>query len=210
MAETANKNIKASSPGEGTSAVLPAAAAQEANAKAPPHRVHVPPSSPIGGPNGLGVDGELLQRHSLDRCRRAGHREIEGRSASEPHKDPSPAEQKYVQGAITCMEATVRSLDTVYKGREMNFKDADELQRSIWNPFKGSTDFGESVKEFLKTLPGLSIGGAGGLTLASMLQTQPAIFWGLGVIQSLCKRDFSRISEAGIHKKARNALKPGV
>lgn len=96
-------------------------------------------------------------------------------------QDPSAQEQEYVRGAITCMEATVRSLDTVYKGRELNFKDSDELRTLYLESVKGSLDFGEGAKDFLKSLPGLSIGGAGGLTLASMLQAQPVTLWGVGI-----------------------------
>ncbi len=96
-------------------------------------------------------------------------------------KEPDPKEQEYVLSAIACIEATVRSLDTIYKGRELNFKENEELRKVYLESIKGNLEFGESAREFLKTLPGLSIGGAGGLTLASALNISGITLWGIGI-----------------------------
>jgi len=90
-------------------------------------------------------------------------------------------ENEYVLGAIACMEASMRSLDTAYKGRELNFQENEKLREVYLQSVRDGTDFGKTAKDYLKSLPGMSIGGAGGITLASLLPPSKPMIWGVTV-----------------------------
>ena len=91
-------------------------------------------------------------------------------------------ENKYVLNTIACIESSMRSLDTAYKGRNLNFQENEKLREVYLESVREGFDYGKKAKDFLTSLPGASIGGAGGITLASLLQTaQPLVIWGVGI-----------------------------
>lgn len=94
------------------------------------------------------------------------------------------SEEKYVNLALLTMEASLRSLDTVYKGREINFQENQELRRGYLDSVKQSLEFGEKAKDFLKSLPTMVIGSAGGVTVAQALNKNLSELqlWGIGLV----------------------------
>lgn len=72
------------------------------------------------------------------------------------------AEKQYVATTISAIQATRRSLDTVYKGRDLNFDENKELRSAYLESIKEGIDFGKKAQDFLKSLPAMTIAGAGG------------------------------------------------
>jgi hypothetical protein len=89
-------------------------------------------------------------------------------------------EREYVISAIATMDASLRSLDTIYKGRELNFEENQKLRSSYLNSVKENLDFGNKAKDFLKSLPAMTIGSAGGITVAEALGASGIQLWGIG------------------------------
>lgn len=75
-------------------------------------------------------------------------------------------ENKYVDRVIAAMNASLRSIHTIYKGRNLNFDENEELRAAYLKSMKESIDYGFRVKDILKSLPAASLGAAGGLTFA--------------------------------------------
>jgi hypothetical protein len=71
-------------------------------------------------------------------------------------------EQQYVTTTIAAIQSTRRSLDTIYKGRELNFNENKELRSAYLDSIKEGIDFGKKAQDFLKSLPAMTIAGAGG------------------------------------------------
>ncbi len=91
-------------------------------------------------------------------------------------------ENEYVLNAIACVEASMRSLDTVYKGRQLNFQENEKLREVYLESVREGFDYGKKAKDFFTSLPGASIGGAGGITLISLLgETKPTVLWGVTI-----------------------------
>jgi len=92
-------------------------------------------------------------------------------------------EQEYVIGAIVVIEATMRTLDTIYKGRELNFKENDKLRDINLNNIQEALQFGKSAKDFLKSLPTMAIAsGAGVITLNQLVSSLPSwVLWSVGL-----------------------------
>jgi hypothetical protein len=80
-----------------------------------------------------------------------------------------PLELKYVSGAKAMVQSSLRSFDTIYKGRELNFEENEKMRSAYLDTVKENLDFGNKAKDLLKSLPTMTIGSAGGVTLASIL-----------------------------------------
>lgn len=91
-------------------------------------------------------------------------------------------EQKYVISAIATMEASRRSLDTVFKGRELNFQENEKLRSAYLDSVKESLAFGEKAKDFLKSIPSMTIGAAGGVTVSQALNISGVSLWAIGLL----------------------------
>lgn len=95
---------------------------------------------------------------------------------------PDPREKRYINGAIPTMSSCLRSLDTIYKGRQLNFDEVDKIRDVYLKNVKENLEFGKSAKDFLKSLPTMSISTAGGLSLIQILgPVSSQILWGLGL-----------------------------
>ncbi len=89
-------------------------------------------------------------------------------------------EKEYVYSALAAMEATLRNLAVIYKGRELNFQENEKLRATYLESIRENLDFGNKAKDFLKSLPAMSIGGAGSITVAKSLGSDiPS--WALGI-----------------------------
>lgn len=100
------------------------------------------------------------------------------------------AEQQYVSEAVATIEATLRSLDVIYKGRELNFEENQKLRDAYMETMKENIDFGTKAQDFMKSLPTMAITGAGtaipfGNYLADLLNVPDgqmgAFIWALGL-----------------------------
>lgn len=78
-------------------------------------------------------------------------------------------ERKYVNSAIATMEATLRSLDIIHKGRNLNFEENEKLRKASLDLVKENLEFGKNAGDFLKSLPAMVIGSAGGITVGQYL-----------------------------------------
>lgn len=88
-------------------------------------------------------------------------------------------ERQFVTTTIAAMQATRRSLDTVYKGRELNFEENKQLRAAYLDSIKEGIDFGRKAQDFLKSLPAMTIAGAGGLTVADYFGLSGIKLWAL-------------------------------
>lgn len=91
-------------------------------------------------------------------------------------------EKKYVISAIATMDASRRSLDVIYKGRQLNFEENEKLRSAYLDSVKESLAFGEKAKDVLKSLPSMTIGAAGGVTVAQILKVSDIYLWGIGLM----------------------------
>lgn len=91
-------------------------------------------------------------------------------------------ERKYIESAIATMDATYRNLDIIYKGRELNFKENETLRQAYLDSIKENLEFGKKTSDYVKSLPAMVIGGAGGATLANRLGvTDDLGLWAAGL-----------------------------
>jgi hypothetical protein len=94
----------------------------------------------------------------------------------------SDDERSYVTSAVATMKASLRSIDVVYKGRDLNFKENEKLRSAYLESVKESLDFGNKAQDFLKSLPAMTIAGAGGVTVAQYFKASAFELWGFGLI----------------------------
>jgi hypothetical protein len=80
-----------------------------------------------------------------------------------------PKENEYVTGVIGAIQASMRSLDVVYKSRQDNFKETEQLRASYMQSITESLEFGKKAEDFLKSLPTMTIAAAGGVTIGQVL-----------------------------------------
>jgi hypothetical protein len=95
--------------------------------------------------------------------------------------DPVGREAKYVTSASATIKASLRSLETAYKGRDLNFHENEQTREAYLKTVEESISFGERAKDVLKSLPTMTIGAAGGVTLAKALDLSDINLWILGI-----------------------------
>ncbi len=107
---------------------------------------------------------------------------------TEAAKDPK--EGQYVAQSEAAIEASMRSLEIIHKGRELNFEENKKLRDAYMETVKENIEFGNKAQDFLKSLPTMAITGAGatitfGGYLASRIgvpeASTTAFLWALGV-----------------------------
>jgi hypothetical protein len=72
-----------------------------------------------------------------------------------------PKENQYVREAVATIEASLRGLDIVYKGRQLNFEENEKLRKAFMENAKENIEFGTKARDYLKSLPTMAITGAG-------------------------------------------------
>ncbi|MBM4056225.1 MAG: hypothetical protein FJ264_16470 [Planctomycetes bacterium] len=90
-------------------------------------------------------------------------------------------ERRYVTSAISTMDASLRNLDMIYKGRQLNFQENEQLRTAYLDSVNENLDFGNKAKDILKSLPAMSIGGAGSVTIAQYFNLSGIQLWGVGL-----------------------------
>ncbi|RMF93024.1 MAG: hypothetical protein D6736_02485 [Nitrospinota bacterium] len=94
----------------------------------------------------------------------------------------SSEEKSYVPSAIATMKSSLRSLDTAYKGRTLNFEENEKLRAAYLESVKESLSFGSKAQDFLKSLPTMTVGAAGGVTVAQVAGVSGTMLWGIGLL----------------------------
>jgi hypothetical protein len=94
-------------------------------------------------------------------------------------------EKKYIQNAMISLYSHLRSLATVYCARELNFKENEVLRLEYLNFVKENINFGSELKDWLKALPTMAIGGITGITLATEFKTPDSMVWMTGILFSV-------------------------
>ena len=80
------------------------------------------------------------------------------------------AEKSSISQISAAIYATVRNLEIIYKGRNLNFEENEKLRKSYIDNVKDAILFGNKAKDFLKSLPTMAIAGPGvSLTLGPTL-----------------------------------------
>lgn len=100
-------------------------------------------------------------------------------------KEEPREEKDYIFSAIVAMDAALRNLDIIQKGRELNFQENERLRQACLDSVAENIAFGNKARDFLKSLPTITIGGAGSVTLAASLQSSLKLsdlqLWGIGL-----------------------------
>jgi len=92
-------------------------------------------------------------------------KEIKNRAAAIGSK-----EQQYIDGAISTTLSTLRSLEIVLKGRNLNFDENQKVKDIYLENIKDNITFGNTVKDFFKSLPTMSITtGIGTISVTQLL-----------------------------------------
>jgi hypothetical protein len=92
-------------------------------------------------------------------------------------------EMSYVTNAAVDIDSTMRTLDTIYKGRELNITENDQLRKIYLDNIEESLKFGQSAKDVVKSLPAMAITtGAGTVTLNQLLSSFNLPAWSMWLI----------------------------
>lgn len=75
-------------------------------------------------------------------------------------------ENEYILKAIPMMAVTLKSINTLRKGRELNYADNKILREVYLESISQKFDLISKLKDFVKNLPAITIAGAGGLVFA--------------------------------------------
>ena len=65
-------------------------------------------------------------------------------------------ERKYNASVMASMEASLRNLDIIYKGRQLNFQENEQLRTAYLDSIR-KYGFWNKAKDLLKSLPAMSI-----------------------------------------------------
>lgn len=93
-------------------------------------------------------------------------------------------EKEYVNGAVSTVQASLRTLETIYKGRQLNFEENEKLRSVHVENIKDSLEFGKKAQDYLKALPAMTISAGGGVVALQQFWDPPDWVWwvvGLGL-----------------------------
>jgi len=82
-------------------------------------------------------------------------------------------ELAYLNLAGNRLYAALRNVEILYKGRELNYAENRIFRDDYLSSLKKSYDFSGQLKEGLKSLPAITIGGSGGIALLQTTQQEP-------------------------------------
>lgn len=81
-------------------------------------------------------------------------------------KETPPEVKEELLESITAIQMSVRNLGTIYNGRELNFQQNDKLRNVYLTSIADDITFGDSIRDYAKTLPSIIIVGGGGLVIS--------------------------------------------
>ncbi len=91
-------------------------------------------------------------------------------------------ERAYVNSAIATMDACLRNLATIYKGRELNFEENGKLRKAYLESVKENLEFGNKARDFLKSLPSMAVTAGGGVTVIEAIGIDRIPIWALSLL----------------------------
>jgi len=93
-----------------------------------------------------------------------------------------PLETRYIISAVTTIDATMRSLDTVFKGRNLNFEENEKIRVAYLDNVTDTLSFGKKANDFVKSLPTMAIVTAGGtVPIVEFLNLKPPAIWAISI-----------------------------
>ena len=101
-------------------------------------------------------------------------RDIQGQAKGGP-------EQEYVDSTVAIIMAGMRTLYTIYKGRELNFGENEKLRSVALYNARENLEFGKKAQDFIKSLPVMTVTTGTGVITASVLGMEPLQLWMLGM-----------------------------
>ncbi len=72
-----------------------------------------------------------------------------------------PKEQSYVSQSEATIQAAIRGLEIILKGRNLNFDENEKLRKAYMENVQEGIQFGSKAKDYLKALPTMAIAGPG-------------------------------------------------
>lgn len=90
-------------------------------------------------------------------------------------------EQEYVDSTVAIIMASMRTLGTIYKGRELNFEENEKLRSVALDNARENLEFGKNAQDFIKSLPAMTVTTGTGVITASALGMENSQLWMLGV-----------------------------
>ena len=92
-------------------------------------------------------------------------------------------EQEYVDSTIAIIMASMRTLDTIYKHRELNFDENEKLRSVALDNARENLEFGKKASDFVKSLPAMAVTtGTGVITASEVGGMEPLQLWMLGIL----------------------------
>ena len=102
-------------------------------------------------------------------------------SLTNPSACESQKEIEYVRRAKISIYMHMRSLSTVYVARELNFKENEILRSAYLDFVVDNFAFGTEIKDWIKTLPTVALGGISGVAIATAYGAPNYLIWGAAV-----------------------------
>lgn len=91
-------------------------------------------------------------------------------------------EQEYVDSTVAIIMAGMRTLDTIYKYRELNFDENEKLRSVALDNARENLEFGKKASDLIKSLPAMAVFTGTGVITASALGMEPLQLWMLGIL----------------------------
>ncbi|MFZ5939823.1 MAG: hypothetical protein ACOYXB_04545 [Bacteroidota bacterium] len=107
-------------------------------------------------------------------------------------------EQAYLQYSELRLTAALRNAEMIYKGRQLNYEENIQLRKAYLESLQEDHTIQGQLKDALKSLPAITIGGSGGIALIQTAGDDPGtaavVFSGLifGAIGFIVKKLFSQ------------------
>lgn len=91
-------------------------------------------------------------------------------------------EQEYVDNTVAVIMAGMRTLDSIYKHRNLNFDENEKLRLAALDNAKENLEFGKKAADFIKSLPAMTVTTGVGITIGiEALGLEPLQLWMLGI-----------------------------
>lgn len=88
----------------------------------------------------------------------------------EEEEEEIEKEKQYLTRAMIAMNSCLRSIHTMYKGRNLNFDENTKLRAAYLKSLEENIDFGNKLRDFLKSLPTMTIGAGSGAFLSQSIK----------------------------------------
>jgi hypothetical protein len=82
--------------------------------------------------------------------------------------DKNDLEKQYLSQAYTILMASMRNVIIIYKGRQLNYSENKLIREAYLDSLKSELNITSQLKDLLKSLPAITIGGASGLVIADL------------------------------------------